>query len=143
MSPTLPPGRIFIPPALRKKLLTWVHACRFAGHSNVTKTLKFLQKSYWWPAMKSHVQEFIVSCIQCTQHKTDRQTPAGSLKLLPLPSRPWMHISIDFITDLPVSQGHNAIWVVVDRFSKMAHFVPLTGLPSAAKLVQLFLREIF
>lgn len=62
---------------------------------------------------------------------------------LPVPSQPWEQISLDFVTDLPSSSNNTTIWVVVDRYSKMVHFVPLPGLPSAEALAEHFFREIF
>ncbi|XP_063800275.1 uncharacterized protein LOC134968692, partial [Pseudophryne corroboree] len=114
-----------------------------ANPSKWSEEAEFISRSYWWPTLKKDVLEFIASCPKCAQHKVSRQSPAGQLVPLSVPRRPWTHLSMDFITDLPMCNKFNTIWVVVDRFTKMAHFIPLTGLPSASKLAQVFIQEIF
>ena len=79
----------------------------------------------------------------CNQNKTSSRPPAGFLHPLPVPQRPWSHISLDFVTGLPTSKGHTAILTVVDRFSKMVHFIPLSKLPSAKETAELVLQNIF
>ncbi|KAI3363704.1 hypothetical protein L3Q82_001197 [Scortum barcoo] len=76
-------------------------------------------------------------------HKSSHHAPAGLLQPLPVPRRPWSHVSLDFVTGLPPSHGHTAILTVVDRFSKMAHFVPLPKLPSVKETAELMLTHVF
>ena len=75
--------------------------------------------------MVPDVAAFVTACTVCAQNKTLRQAPTGLLQPLPVPHCPWSHISLDFITDLPPSEGNTAILTVVDRFSKAANFIPL------------------
>ena len=82
-------------------------------------------------------------CPQCNQNRTSRRPAAGFLHPLPVPQRPWSHISLDFVTGLPTSKGHTAILTVVDRFSKMVHFIPLSKLPSVKETAELVLQNIF
>lgn len=93
--------------------------------------------------MTLDVKAYIQACSVCARCKPSRSAPSGTLLPLPIPQASWTHISMDFITDLPRSSGCTVIWVVVDRFSKMAHFVPLPGLPSARELADLFLNHVF
>lgn len=69
--------------------------------------------------------------------------PKVSIRPLPIPSRPWSHIVVDFVTGLPPSNGHTAILTIVDRFSKMVHYVPLAKLPSATKTADLLALHVF
>lgn len=93
--------------------------------------------------MQEDIQDFVKAYHTCNQQKTSCRPPAGLLHPLPVPHRPWSDISIDFITNLPVSEGHTVILTIVDRFSKLAHFVPLTKLPTAKEMAQLLLHYVF
>ena len=81
----------------------------------------------------------MAACDVCSRSKTSHRPPAGLLRPLPIPGRPWSHISLDFVTGLPTSQGNNTILTMVDRFSKMVHFAALPKLPSAAETADLLL----
>jgi len=84
------------------------------------------------------VKQYVEGCDQCQRMKNRAEMPAGKLRLNQVPERPWQHISVDFITKLPVSKGHDSILVVCDRFSKMSHFVATTEKMTAEGLVKLF-----
>ena len=77
------------------------------------------------------------------QPERPRRPQAGLLHPLPLPHRPWSHISLDFVTGLPTSKGHTVVLTIVDRFSKLAHFIPLAKLPSARETAELALHHVF
>ena len=139
----LPPGKTYVSPRLRLKVLKWGHSSLLAGHPGVRKTLQLISRRYWWPSLEKDISEFVQSCSVCARDKTPRQRPAGFLQPLPIPETPWSNIAMDFVTDLPPSHGKTIIWVVVDHFSKMAHFIPLPALPSAPQLAKHFLRHIF
>ena len=86
--------------------------------------LELVSHDYWWPQQCQFIQQYVKSCDICARGKAVRHHPYGLLKPLPIPSRCWQSVSMDFITDLPVSAGHDSILVVVDHLSKMAHFIP-------------------
>lgn len=86
---------------------------------------------------------FVATCTVCAQNKTPQQVLSGLLQPLPVPHRPWFHISLDFVTGLPPSDGNTVILTVVDRFSKAAHFIPLPKLPSAKEMAQLMVQHVF
>lgn len=109
-----------------------------AGHRGQKKTYKALSKHYYWPGMRTYTNAYVESCTQCRASKSLNQKPAGLLQQLLVPSRRWSHVSLDFVTDLPLTTtGHDAILVVVDSLSKMAHFIPAKKSHSAADTVEL------
>jgi len=102
-----------------------------------------IKQRFWWPAMKKEVSEYVAACPVCARNKTSSQAQMGLLQPLPVPLRPWSHISMDFETGLPPSKGNTTVLTVVDRFSKMAHFIPLLRLPSAKKTAEVMLTRVF
>jgi len=98
---------------------------KVAGHMGQDKTIKLIQRNFWWPKMNERIIDFVRSCPQCQQNKASWYQPYGQSSLLELPYIPWQSIAMDFITELPTSEGSDQLWVIVDRFTKMAHFIPL------------------
>ena len=92
--------------------------------------------------MREDVASFVAACSVCAQAKVPHQSPQGLLQPLPVPHRPWSHIALDFITGLPPSHHHTTILTIVDRFSKAAHFIPLTKLPSASETAQILITHV-
>lgn len=138
-----PVGRLFVPPHLRGRVVQWAHTSKLACHPGVSRTISFLTQRFWWPTMRREVSEFIAACPVCSQNKPSRAVPAGLLQPLPVPKRPWSHISLDFVTGLPVSEGNSVVLTVIDRFSKMAHYIPLPKLPSARETAEVVLSNVF
>lgn len=138
-----PPDCLFVPQTLRSDVLQWAHSSRLTCHPGIQRTREVLQQRFWWSTLEEDTQGFINACPVCNQHKPSHRAPAGFLQPLPVPHRPWSHISLDFVTGLPLSNGHTTILKVVDRFSKMAHFVPLPKLPSAKETAKLVLLHVF
>ncbi|XP_075449336.1 uncharacterized protein LOC142490799 [Ascaphus truei] len=139
----VPEGRLYTAPQHRKKVLEWCHSSKSAGHPGIRKTNDLVQRTFWWPERAKDVEEFVKACSICARNKVPRVRPAGLLLPLPIPDRPWSHISMDFIVELPESKGKNTILVVIDRFSKQTHLVPLRGLPNSPRLADVFIQEIF
>ncbi|GKC91091.1 ty3-gypsy retrotransposon protein [Tanacetum coccineum] len=137
--------RLFIPdiPSLRLKLLNEFHSTTIGGHSGITATIKRISGSFSWPHLRKDVTRFIHECTICQQTKYSRQKPYGLLQALPIPNQVWEEISMDFITNLPNSNGKSAIWVIVDRLTKFAHFLALPPHYTAASLATLFLNHIY
>lgn len=136
--------RLYIPdqPTIHTTLLHEYHSSPLGGHSGILPTIKRISATFLWPKLKADVTSFIRECVVCQQIKPPNHKPYGLLQPLPIPSLAWQDISMDFITHLPVSAGKTTIWVVVDRFSKTAHFI---GLPTTfgAVLANLFLSNIY
>lgn len=102
-----------------------------------------IKQRFWWASMEKAVGEYVAACPVCARNKTPCHRPAGLLRPLPVPRRPWSDIALDFVTGLPPSGGNTVILTVVDRFSKMVHFVPLPKLPSAKETAEVVLSHVF
>ncbi|KAK7883132.1 hypothetical protein WMY93_029306 [Mugilogobius chulae] len=133
----------FVPKAVRSQVIQWGHTSRFACHPGTRRTLVLLKRHFWWPSMEKDIRAYISACTVCARGKSTNQRPAGCLRPLPVPSRPWSHIALDFITGLPLSQGNSVILTIVDRFSKSVHFIALAKLPSAQETADLLVQHIF
>nr|GFB00603.1 retrotransposon protein, putative, Ty3-gypsy subclass [Tanacetum cinerariifolium] len=111
---------------LREALLTEAHSSPFSIHPGSTKMYHDLKQHFWWSGMKGDVALFVSKCLICQQVKIEHQRASGLLQPLDIPVWKWDEISMDFVTGLPQTQRrHDAIWVVVDRLTKSAHFLPI------------------
>ncbi|KAL0560443.1 hypothetical protein IC582_000848 [Cucumis melo] len=129
--------------AIKTELLSEAHSSPFSMHPGSTKMYQDLKRVYWWRNMKREVAEFVSRCLVCQQVKAPRQKPAGLLQPLSIPEWKWENVSMDFITGLPRTlRGFRVIWVVVDRLTKSAHFVPGKSTYTASKWAQLYMSEI-
>ncbi|KAL0426180.1 UNVERIFIED_CONTAM: hypothetical protein Slati_2792800 [Sesamum latifolium] len=95
-------------------------------HPGTVKMYLNLRPYYWWQTMKKDVAEFVAKCMTRQQVKAEHQAPAGKLRPLSIPKWKWEKITMDFIVGLPRTlRKHDAIWVIVDRLTKSAHFLPI------------------
>ncbi|KAI3747412.1 hypothetical protein L6452_09868 [Arctium lappa] len=102
-----------------------------------------LKQSYWWPGLKKDIAHFVEQCLTCLKVKAEHQRPYGELQSLEIPVWKWDEIMMDLVTGLPQSpKGHDAIWVIVDRLTKSAHFLPIKETYSLEKLARLYIDEI-
>ena len=138
-----PNNRLYVPSAVRPQVLQWGHSTQLSGHPGSRRTQAFIGRRFWWPSMKEEVHRFVQACPVCARNKTSTRPPAGLLQPLPVPRRPWSHISLDFVTGLPPSEGNTTILTVVDRFSKSVHFIPLPKLPSAKETATAMVQHVF
>ncbi|GJP38139.1 hypothetical protein CLOM_g22577, partial [Closterium sp. NIES-68] len=137
--------KIWVPnyPPLRQLLLEEYHDVLYAGHFGSNKTLTGIAKHYYWPHLAEDVQKFVTSYDTCQRMKSSKEKKAGLLQPLPVPEKPWQVVSLDFITGLPpTSSGHDAILVVIDKLSKMGHFIPTQTTARTEETAQLFVRYI-
>jgi len=94
--------------------------------------------------MNEQITDFVLSCLQCQNNKAARHQPYGLLTPMELPYALWQSIAMVFITDLPLSEQYDQLWVIIDRFTKMAHFIPLQkDSKSASDLARTFAREVW
>ncbi|QRW18646.1 Retrotransposable element Tf2 protein [Rhizoctonia solani] len=140
-----------VPPSIRKAyrdynweedLLWEFHDSPLAGHPGQQRTLKLLSRNFWWPGMKSSAKEWVECCPTCQANRR-AHNPVIALKPLEVPPFPFHTISYDFITGFPKSEGHDAILVVIDLFSKLGHFIPTLKKVSAKGLADLFVAHIW
>ena len=141
-----PTKRLFIPDvdALRATILGEYHDPACAGHLGRDKTLEAVTRHYYWPGISRDVAEYVSTCPECQAVKASTQHPAGLLHPLPPATVKWEWITMDLVTALPMSDlGHDSIFTVVDRCTKMAHFIPTTSDADAADLAELFMTHVF
>lgn len=130
-------------PELHLQLIEALHTSAVGGHSGVPVTYRRVKQFFAWTGMKSVVQEFVQRCLVRQQAKADRSCLPGLLQPLPVPDRAWKVISMDFIEASPLSGGFNCVLVVVDTFSKYAHFLGLKHPFTAAGVAKLFLSQVY
>ena len=136
-------NRLCIPVgSVRLLLLQEAHGGGLMGHFGATKTLDVLANHFFWPQMRRDVQRFVSRCTTCQKAKS-HLNPHGLYMPLPVPSIPWADISMDFVLGLPrTKRGRDSVFVVVDRFSKMAHFIPCHKSDDVVHIADLFFQEI-
>jgi transposase InsO family protein len=139
---------LYVPPdnTLRAQVLRMHHDSEYAGHFGHAKTLELLSRKYWWPRLSSDVKEYVQTCGVCQRTKHRRHAPYGELKSLPIPKGPFQQLSMDFITDLPPSMRdacvYDAILVIVDRYTKMAIYVPCNKTCTSDTLADMLVRHV-
>jgi len=138
-------NRWYIPKdeGLRRTIIEEEHDSKIAGHFGTYKTIGRVRANFYWPKMDENITEYVRSCNVCQRNKVIRHKKFGLLEPLEVPMRPWTAISIDFIVGLPKSDVYTKIWVIVDRFSKMAHFIPLRMEEHIKELALTFVKEIW
>lgn len=138
-------GRLCVPQNsdVKMDILREAHRTPYTIHPGETKMYRDLKKNFWWKRMKVDVAKYVASCGICQQVKAEHKKPAGLLRPLEIPEWKWEHITMDFVVGLPRSpRGRDAIWVIVDRPTKSAHFIPMKSTSSAPDLVPLYMREV-
>uniref|UniRef100_A0A8C1PHS1 Gypsy retrotransposon integrase-like protein 1 n=1 Tax=Cyprinus carpio TaxID=7962 RepID=A0A8C1PHS1_CYPCA len=141
--PECPADKTYVPEDLRTSLISSAHSSVGTSHPGISKTYSTLQQKYWWPRMQDDVKTFVQGCTLCAITKVPRQLPTGKLVPLPIPHRPWTHVGVDFVTDLPVSDGNTCILIAIDRFSKACKLIPLKALPTAFDTAELLFEHVF
>jgi hypothetical protein len=128
---------------LRKLILSEAHDTAYSIHPGSTKMYYDLKERFWWYGMKHSVAEYVTIYDICQRVKAEHQKPAGLLQPLKILEWKWEEITMDFIVGLPHTQkGYNSIWVVVDRLTKVAHFIPVNTTYSGARLAELYISRI-
>ena len=126
----------------RDFIILKIHAGGLAGHFGRNKTIELLERQLFWPNLKRNVNQVISQCRTCQTAKQVKQN-TGLYTLLPVPVRPLEDVSMDFVLGLPrTPKRHDSIMVVVDRFSKMAYFIPCSKTSDASRLAQLYFDEV-
>jgi len=113
-----------------------------AGHGGTAKTTELISRRYYWPKIREDIKGFIKNCDTCQRTKVVRRVPYRLRQSNEAPDRPWKSIAMDFIKDLPRSEGYDTILVVIDRLPKMSHFIPCSKDLDARQFANLFMKEI-
>ena len=128
---------------LRKKILYESHNTVFTMHPGGNKMYQDMKQYYLWRGMKKDISEYVSKCLMCQQVKAEHQVPSGLLNPLPIPQWKWDNITMDFVSCFPLTQRkHDAVWVIVDRLTKSAHFLPVRLDYSMDRLAELYVSEI-
>ncbi|GJR00906.1 putative reverse transcriptase domain-containing protein [Tanacetum coccineum] len=137
--------RIWIPSVgdVRKLIMDEAHTSRYSVHPGADKMYYDLRDLYWWHGMKRNIAEYISKCLTCSKIKAEHQKPSGFLQQPEIPEWKWEKLTMDFITKLPKSSsGYDTIWVIVDRLTKSAHFLPIREDYKTEKLAKIYVNEI-
>ncbi|GKE38840.1 putative reverse transcriptase domain-containing protein [Tanacetum coccineum] len=137
--------RIWVPlkGEVRTLIMDEAHKSKYSVHPGADKMYYDLRDRYWWPGMKKDIAEYVSKCLTCLKVKAEHQRPSGLLQQPEIPVWKWEGIAMDFVTKLPrTSSGHDTIWVIVDRLTKSAHFLPMREDYKMERLARLYLNEI-
>ena len=132
--------KVYVPKddKLRAEIIRLYYNIPVEEHRGQQKTIELVTRNFWWPGVTKEVKQYVEECNSCQRNKNHIEQPADKLMPNSIPERSWIHISADFITKLPLVQGYNAILVVVDRLTKMVHFIPTTKETLVEDLARLF-----
>ncbi|GKA13368.1 putative reverse transcriptase domain-containing protein [Tanacetum coccineum] len=148
---TLPEGtrclnrEVWISPCsnLRDLIMHELHKSKYSVHPGSDKMYQYLKKLYWWPNTKAEIATYVSKCLTCAKVKAEYQKPSGFLVQPVIPVWKWENITMDFVTKLPkTTSGQDTIWVIVDRLTKFAHFLPIKKTDSMEKLTRQYLKEL-
>ena len=120
------------------ELLREIHCVPYAGHPGFTRTLEITRRFFYWVHMTQEVRQFVLDCPVCQVEKGSHLKPAGKLMPLEVPVRKWDHVVIDFVVGLPMQDNCDTICTVVDKATKMCHFIPCTEKISAKQVARLY-----
>lgn len=138
-------GRIWVAavPSLQLKIIQAFHDSPLGGHSGAPVTYQRLKCLFAWTGLKKQVWQYVQACDICQRAKPERSPYPGKLQPLPIPQGAWELITMDFIEGLPTSFHYNCILVIVDKFSKYSHFIPVRHPYTAKKIAELFLHRYY
>ncbi|GKE05447.1 putative reverse transcriptase domain-containing protein, partial [Tanacetum coccineum] len=138
-------GRSWLPcyGDLRTVIMHESHKSKYSIHPGSDKMYQDMKKLYWWPNMKANIATYVSKCLTCAKVKAEHQRPSGLLIQPDIPQWKWDNITMDFVMKLPKSsQGYDTIWVIVDRLTKSAIFVPMRETDPMDKLASMYLKEV-
>ncbi|KAM0017120.1 putative nucleotidyltransferase, Ribonuclease H [Helianthus debilis subsp. tardiflorus] len=128
---------------LRHRILEEAHKSKYTLHPGSDKMYQDLRKNFWWIGMKKDIAAYVSKCLTCSQVKAEHQKPSGLLQQLEMPVWKRELITMDFVTKLPKTRkGNDTIWVIIDRLTKSAHFLPMKETFSMDQLAKLYVNEI-
>jgi hypothetical protein len=133
--------QIYVPEnaEIRQHILQLYHSSPLAGHLGQQGMLELVKRTYWWEHMAEYVRDYVKGCHTCSRNKHRNWQTPGVMEPLPVPEGPWEWTQSDHITGLPLSGRYDAIYVIMDRLTKMAHFIPTNTRAMVEDLIQLHL----
>jgi hypothetical protein len=135
-------NRIVVPKndVVRQQILDEAHLSRYSIHPGSTKMYHDLKQHYWWTKMNIKIARYVARCDTCKRVKAIHMKITGPLQSLPILTWKWEDISMDFIVGLPrTTKGFDSIWVIVDRLTKIAHFLPVKVKYTVATYAELYI----
>ncbi|GJS20648.1 putative reverse transcriptase domain-containing protein [Tanacetum coccineum] len=128
---------------LRTLVMHESHKSKYSIHLGSNKMYQDLKQLYWWPNMKGNIATYVSKCLTCAKVKAEHQKPSGLLVQPEIPEWKWEKITMDFVTKLlKTANGYDTIWVIVDRLTKSAHFLPMRENDPMEKLMKLYMKEV-
>ncbi|GJV29029.1 putative reverse transcriptase domain-containing protein [Tanacetum coccineum] len=128
---------------LRELIMHESHKSKYSVHPGSEKMYQDLNKLYWWLNMKAEIATYVSKCSTCAKVKAEYQKSSSLLAQHVIPVWKWENITMDFVIKLPkASSGQYTIWVIVDRLTKSAHFLPMKETDSIEKLTRQYLKEV-
>nr|GFC93337.1 putative reverse transcriptase domain-containing protein [Tanacetum cinerariifolium] len=128
---------------LRDLIMHESHKSKYSIHPGSDTMCQYLKSLYWWPNMKADSATYVSKGLTCTKVKAEHQKPSRLLQQPKILVWKWERITMDFVSRLPrTPSGYDTIWVIVDRLTKLAHFLPMKKTDSMEKLARLYLKEI-
>jgi hypothetical protein len=128
---------------IRQQILDEAHLSRYSIHPGSNKMYHDLKQHYWWTKMNIEIARYVARCDTCRRVKAIHMKTAGPLQSFPIPTWKWEDISMDFIVGLPrTAKGYDSIWVIIDRLTKIAHFLPVKIDHSVVVYAQLYIGRI-
>jgi hypothetical protein len=137
--------RVCVPdvPEFKKRILEEGHGSSLSIHPGATKMYQDLKRLFWWPGMKKDIVEFVYACLICQKYRIEHQKPSGLMQPLFVPEWKWDSISMDFVRALPKTvKVNDSIWVIVDRLTKSAHFIPIKTGMFVMRLTEIYIKQI-
>jgi hypothetical protein len=126
-----------------RKIMNEAHCSRHSIHPGTNKMYQDLKKNFWWTIMKQEIAKYVSECDTCRKVKADHLRPVENLQPLSIPEWKWENICINFIVGLPrTSRRYNLIWVIVDRLTKSAYFIPVATTNRVRQYVELYISHI-
>ena len=128
---------------LRTRIVVQAHGSRYSIHQGSTKMYHDLKQVYWLDVMKKDIAEYVVKCPNCQQVKAEHLKPGGLTQIIEVPTWKWEALNMDFVVGLPrTRRKHDSIWVIVDRLTKSAHFIPVKSTYRAEDYARLYIDKI-
>ena len=134
------PSAVYHKRRLTEIILSQAH--QILGHLGPQKTSEYIRRYYWWPRIGQDVEQYCKTCPICQTTKSSTQKVPGLLHSLPIPTRPWESIAMDFVGPFPESRGLDYLWVVICRLTSMVHLTPIRTTTTASELTWIYVREI-